>query len=115
MPEAGSRTKIAIYSRNENVDPGEHVGQRGSRIRAIVDELRGEMIDVIKWSSNAEEHIAASLSPAKVLQVSLDEENKVARVVVPDSSFHWPLARKGRTPDLQRSYRLENRYKSELT
>lgn len=99
--EAGSRTKIAIYSRNENVDPvGACVGQRGSRIRAIVDELRGEMIDVIKWSSNAEEYIAASLSPAKVLQVSLDEENKVARVVVPDFQLSLAIGKEGQNARL---------------
>lgn len=99
--EAGSRTKIAIYSRNENVDPvGACVGQRGSRIRAIVDELKGEMIDVIKWSSNAEEYIAASLSPAKVLQVSLDEESKVARVIVPDFQLSLAIGKEGQNARL---------------
>lgn len=99
--EAGSRTKIAIYSRNENVDPvGACVGQRGSRIRAIVDELRGEMIDVIKWSSDTEEYIAASLSPAKVLQVSLDEENKIARVVVPDFQLSLAIGKEGQNARL---------------
>jgi len=99
--EAGSRTKIAIYSRNENVDPvGACVGQRGSRIRAIVDELRGEMIDVIKWSSNDEEYIAASLSPAKVLQVELDEENKIARVIVPDSQLSLAIGKEGQNARL---------------
>ena len=79
LPEkAGSRTKIAIHSRNEDVDPvGACVGQKGSRIRAIVDELKGEMIDVIKWSNNPEEYIASSLSPAKVVQVDLDEEPRL--------------------------------------
>lgn len=99
--EAGSRTKIAIHSRNENVDPvGACVGQRGSRIRAIVDELKGEMIDVIKWSSNTEEYIAASLSPAKVLQVTLDEENKVARVVVPDFQLSLAIGKEGQNARL---------------
>ncbi len=99
--EAGSRTKIAIYSRNEDVDPvGACVGQRGSRIRAIVDELRGEMIDVIKWSNKAEEYIAASLSPAKVLQVDLDEENKVARVVVPDFQLSLAIGKEGQNARL---------------
>ncbi len=99
--EAGSRTKIAIYSRNEDVDPvGACVGQRGSRIRAIVDELKGEMIDVIKWSSNNEEYIAASLSPAKVLQVSLDEESKVARVVVPDFQLSLAIGKEGQNARL---------------
>ncbi|NLE24738.1 MAG: transcription termination/antitermination protein NusA, partial [Clostridiaceae bacterium] len=99
--EAGSRTKIAIFSRNENVDPvGACVGQRGGRIRAIVDELRGEMIDVIKWSSNDEEYIAASLSPAKVLQVDLDDESKVARVVVPDFQLSLAIGKEGQNARL---------------
>jgi len=99
--EAGSRTKIAIYSRNENVDPvGACVGQRGGRIRAIVDELRGEMIDVIKWSPNDEEYIAASLSPAKVLQVDLDEENKIARVIVPDFQLSLAIGKEGQNARL---------------
>jgi len=99
--EAGSRTKIAIYSRNENVDPvGACVGQKGGRIRAIVDELRGEMIDVIKWSQNDEEYIAASLSPAKVLQVDLDEENKVARVIVPDFQLSLAIGKEGQNARL---------------
>jgi N utilization substance protein A len=99
--EAGSRTKIAIFSRNENVDPvGACVGQRGGRIRAIVDELRGEMIDVIKWSSIDEEYIASSLSPAKVLQVDLDEESKVARVVVPDFQLSLAIGKEGQNARL---------------
>lgn len=99
--EAGSRTKIAIFSRNENVDPvGACVGQRGGRIRAIVDELRGEMIDVIKWNANDEEYIAASLSPAKVLQVDLDDENKVARVVVPDFQLSLAIGKEGQNARL---------------
>lgn len=99
--EAGSRTKVAITSRNENVDPvGACVGQRGSRIRAIVDELRGEMIDVIKWSSNIEEYIAASLSPAKVLQVEIDEENKMARVIVPDFQLSLAIGKEGQNARL---------------
>lgn len=99
--EAGSRTKIAISSKNENVDPvGACVGQRGSRIRAIVDELQGEMIDVIKWNSNDEEYIAASLSPAKVLRVDIDEENKVARVIVPDFQLSLAIGKEGQNARL---------------
>jgi|LSQX01.3.fsa_nt_gb N utilization substance protein A len=99
--EAGSRTKIAIHSRNEDVDPvGACVGQKGSRIRAIVDELKGEMIDVIKWSSNPEEYIASSLSPAKVVQVDLDEEAKVARVIVPDFQLSLAIGKEGQNARL---------------
>ena len=99
--EAGSRSKIAIYSKNENVDPvGACVGQKGSRIRAIVDELKGEMIDVIKWSSNPEEYIASSLSPAKVVRVDTDEEQKVARVIVPDFQLSLAIGKEGQNARL---------------
>lgn len=99
--EAGSRTKIAIFSKNENVDPvGACVGQKGSRIRSIVDELKGEMIDVIKWSSNPEEYIASSLSPAKVVRVDVDEENKVARVIVPDFQLSLAIGKEGQNARL---------------
>lgn len=99
--EAGSRTKIAIFSRNENVDPvGACVGQKGSRIRAIVDELKGEMLDVIKWSSNAQEYIASSLSPAKVVRVDVNEENKVARVIVPDFQLSLAIGKEGQNARL---------------
>lgn len=99
--EAGSRTKIAISSRNENVDPvGACVGQKGSRIRAIVDELRGEMIDVIKWSPIEEDYIASALSPAKVLQVGLDEDTRIARVVVPDFQLSLAIGKEGQNARL---------------
>ncbi len=99
--EAGSRTKIAIHSRNENVDPvGACVGQKGSRIRAIVDELHGEMIDVIKWSSIQEDYIASALSPAKVVQVSLDEDSRIARVVVPDFQLSLAIGKEGQNARL---------------
>ena len=99
--EAGSRTKIAIHSRNEDVDPvGACVGQKGSRIRAIVDELRGEMIDVIKWGSNPEDYIANSLSPAKVLQVDLNVDAKVARVIVPDFQLSLAIGKEGQNARL---------------
>ena len=99
--EPGSRTKIAIFSKNENVDPvGACVGQKGGRIRAIVEELRGEMIDVIKWSSNPEEYIASSLSPAKVIRVDTDEENKVARVIVPDFQLSLAIGKEGQNARL---------------
>jgi N utilization substance protein A len=99
--EAGSRTKIAIFSKNENVDPvGACVGQKGSRIRSIVDELKGEMLDVIKWSSNPEEYIASSLSPAKVVRVDVDDENKVARVVVPDFQLSLAIGKEGQNARL---------------
>ncbi len=99
--EAGSRSKIAIFSKNENVDPvGACVGQKGSRIRAIVDELKGEMIDVIKWSSNPQEYIASSLSPAKVVRVDTDDEQKVARVIVPDFQLSLAIGKEGQNARL---------------
>ena len=99
--EAGSRTKIAIFSKNENVDPvGACVGQKGSRIRAIVEELRGELIEVIKWSSIPHEYIASSLSPPKVLRVDIDEENKVARVIVPDFQLSLAIGKEGQNARL---------------
>ncbi len=99
--EAGSRTKIAIFSKNENVDPvGACVGQKGSRIRSIVEELKGEMLDVIKWSSNPQEYIASSLSPAKVVRVDVDEINKVARVIVPDFQLSLAIGKEGQNARL---------------
>lgn len=99
--EAGSRTKLAIHSRQENVDPvGACVGQKGSRIRAIVDELRGEMIDVIKWSPIPEDYIGSALSPAKVVQVTLDEDTHIARVVVPDFQLSLAIGKEGQNARL---------------
>ena len=69
-------------------------------IRAIVEELRGEMIDVIKWISNPEEYIASSLSPAKVIRVDTDEENKVARVIVPDFQLSLAIGKEGQNARL---------------
>ena len=100
--EAGSRTKIAIASRNEDVDPARRL--RPASVEAesglLWKNLNGEMIDVIKWSSNAEEYIAASLSPAKVLQVEVDEENKMARVIVPDFQLSLAIGKEGQNARL---------------
>ena len=94
--EAGSRSKIAVVSHDENVDPmGACVGPKGSRVQYIVNELRGEKIDIIKWSKNPEEFIANSLSPAKVLEVVCDEETKSAKVVVDDSQLSLAIGKEG--------------------
>ena len=99
--EPGSRTKIAVYSREDNVDPvGACVGQKGIRVQAIVDELRGEKIDIIKWSSNAEEYISSSLSPAKVVRVDTDEEEKSATVTVPDFQLSLAIGKEGQNARL---------------
>lgn len=94
--EAGSRSKIAVYSNDENVDPmGSCVGPKGTRVQKIVDELKGEKIDIIKWSKNPEEFIAAALSPAKVLEVVADEETKSAKVVVEDNQLSLAIGKEG--------------------
>ncbi len=94
--EAGSRTKIAVYSEDDNVDPvGSCVGQKGSRIDRIVSELGSEKIDVIPWSSDPIEYIANSLRPAKVLMVQINEDEKAAKVVVPDYQLSLAIGREG--------------------
>ena len=99
--EPGSRTKIAVFSKDENVDPvGACVGQKGTRVQAIVDELRGEKIDIIKWSSNPEELISASLSPAKVVRVDVNEEEKSAKATVPDYQLSLAIGKEGQNARL---------------
>lgn len=95
--EAGSRTKLAVYTEYEEVDPiGACVGTRGSRVQAIVDELHGEKIDIITWSENPEELIANVLSPAKVEKVIIAESGeKVATVVVPDYQLSLAIGKEG--------------------
>jgi len=99
--EAGSRTKIAVFSRDENVDPvGACVGQRGTRVQAIVDELRGEKIDIIKWSNDPVDYISSSLSPAKVIRVDVNETEKSAKVVVPDFQLSLAIGKEGQNARL---------------
>lgn len=99
--EPGSRTKIAVYSKDENVDPvGACVGQKGTRVQAIVDELRGEKIDIIKWSTNPEVFISNSLSPAKVIRVDVNEEEKSAKVTVPDYQLSLAIGKEGQNARL---------------
>ena len=95
--EAGSRTKIAVYTEDENVDPvGACVGTRGSRVQAIVDELNGEKIDIIFWSDDPEELIANVLSPAKVEEVIIeDEEERSATAIVPDYQLSLAIGKQG--------------------
>jgi N utilization substance protein A len=94
--EAGSRSKIAVYSNDEEVDPmGACVGPKGVRVQNIVNELKNEKIDIIKWSKNPEEFIANSLSPAKVLSVVVDEESKSAKVVVEDNQLSLAIGKEG--------------------
>ena len=99
--EAGSRTKIAVSSDDENVDPvGSCVGQKGSRIDRIVSEIGNEKIDVIPWSSDPIEFIANSLRPAKVLMVQINEDQKAAKVVVPDYQLSLAIGREGQNARL---------------
>jgi len=99
--EPGSRTKIAVYSKDDNVDPvGACVGQKGTRVQAIVDELRGEKIDIIKWSNNPKEYISSSLSPAKVVRVDVNEEDKSAKVTVPDFQLSLAIGKEGQNARL---------------
>ena len=94
--EAGSRSKIAVVSHDENVDPmGACVGPKGARVQNIVNELKGEKIDIIKWSKNPEEFIENSLSPAKVLSVTVDEDKKSAKVIVDDSQLSLAIGKEG--------------------
>lgn len=94
--EAGSRSKIAVYSHDESVDPmGACVGPKGVRVQNIVNELKNEKIDIIKWSKDPVEFIANSLSPAKVLSVEVDEESKSAKVVVEDNQLSLAIGKEG--------------------
>ncbi|WP_279146243.1 transcription termination factor NusA, partial [Clostridium tyrobutyricum] len=94
--EAGSRTKIAVHSNDENVDPmGACVGPKGIRVQSIVNELKNEKIDIIKWSKLPEEYIANALSPAKVLDVDIDEDNKFAQIVVDDDQLSLAIGKEG--------------------
>ncbi|MBQ4233690.1 MAG: transcription termination/antitermination protein NusA, partial [Firmicutes bacterium] len=94
--EAGSRSKIAVMTHDENVDPvGSCVGTRGSRVQAVVDELRGEKIDIVAWSDEPGRLISSALSPAKVEMVLIDEEGKSATVVVPDYQLSLAIGKEG--------------------
>lgn len=99
--EAGSRSKIAVYSRDPNIDAvGACVGPRGLRIQAIVNELRGEKIDVISYDPEPDRFVANALSPAKVTSVTIDEANKVAHVVVPDYQLSLAIGKEGQNARL---------------
>lgn len=100
--EAGSRTKIAVYSSDENVDPvGACIGPRGTRVEQIVDSLNGEKIDIIKYSDNPKEFISAALAPSDVINVDIDDENaKSCHVIVPDSQLSLAIGNKGQNARL---------------
>ena len=99
--EAGSRSKVAVASRQQGLDPvGATVGQRGARVQAVVAELGGEKIDVIDWSEDASTFVAKALSPAQVIEVRIDEEHRIANVVVPERMLSLAIGREGQNARL---------------
>lgn len=99
--EAGFRSKIAVYTQDENVDPvGACVGPRGARVQTVANELRGEKIDIVRWSDSTEEWIANALSPAKVTSVTIFEDQKMARVIVPDHQLSLAIGKEGQNARL---------------
>lgn len=99
--DAGSRSKVAVYSPNENIDPvGSCVGQKGIRIQNIINELGGEKIDVIEWSEDPATFISAALLPAQVLAVDIKEEERFAQVIVPDDQLSLAIGKSGQNARL---------------
>lgn len=99
--EAGSRTKLAVWSADSNVDPiGACVGPRGQRVNNIVEELKGEKVDIIKWSEDPGEYVAAALAPADVVSVTTFEDGKSCRVMVPDDQLSLAIGREGQNARL---------------
>jgi len=94
--EAGSRTKLAVFSSEEGIDPiGSCVGQKGTRVQAVIEELGGEKIDIIEWNEKPEKFIAAAISPAKVVSVSINEDKKEAKVSVPEDQLSLAIGKQG--------------------
>ena len=99
--EPGHRSKIAVVSHDRNVDPvGACVGAKGSRVRMVMNELRGEKIDIIKWTDTTEEFVANALSPAKVKEVRVQEEGQTALVIVPDYQLSLAIGKEGQNARL---------------
>jgi N utilization substance protein A len=99
--EPGMRSKIAVFSKNDNVDSiGACVGPKGMRVQAIVQELKGEKIDIVRWDNNVREFIANSLSPAQVVSVMIDEGEKSAQVVVPNHQLSLSIGKEGQNARL---------------
>lgn len=99
--EPGARSKIAVASRDANLDPvGACVGPKGSRVRMVVEELRNERVDVIQWSEDPAVYVANALSPAKVTEVIIDNENHYATVVVPDDQLSLAIGKEGQNARL---------------
>jgi N utilization substance protein A len=120
--EAGSRSKIAVSSREDNVDPvGACVGPKGMRVQAVVDQLNGEKIDIIEWNENPDILVANALNPAEVIKVIVNEDEKVARVIVPDFQLSLAIGKEGQNARLAAKLtgwkvdiKNETRYQEEL-
>lgn len=99
--EAGSRTKIAVYSNDPNVDPvGACVGFSGARVKSIVDELNGEKLDIVVWSNDIKTFIANSLSPSEVIETFTDSKNKICRVIVDENQLSLAIGKEGQNARL---------------
>ncbi|MBU8906974.1 transcription termination factor NusA [Desertibacillus haloalkaliphilus] len=99
--EAGDRSKIAVHAEDPEVDPvGSCVGPKGQRVQTIVDELKGEKIDIVRWSEDPVEYVANALSPSKVLEVNVDEEEKMTQVIVPDYQLSLAIGKRGQNARL---------------
>ncbi len=115
--EAGHRTKIAVASNEPNVDPvGACVGARGSRVRQVVNELKGEKVDIVEWNPDTKAFIAEALSPARVQEVRLDDEEETATVIVPDHQLSLAIGKEGQNARLAArlsGYRIDIRSESQ--
>ena len=99
--DAGSRSKVAVYSPDPNIDPvGSCVGAKGVRIQNVINELNGEKIDVIEWDEDPSIYIAAALLPAQILAVDIKEEEKFAEVIVPDDQLSLAIGKAGQNARL---------------
>ena len=99
--DLGLRSKVAVYSPNENIDPvGSCVGQKGIRIQNIINELNGEKIDIIEWNEDPSIYISAALLPAKVMAVDINEEERFAQVIVPDDQLSLAIGKSGQNAKL---------------
>lgn len=99
--EAGDRSKISVYAEDPEIDPvGSCVGQRGQRVQAIVGELQGEKIDIIEWSDDPVVYVSNALSPSKVIDVLVNEEEKATTVIVPDYQLSLAIGKRGQNARL---------------
>src|SRR5207248_10100083 len=117
--EAGHRSKIAVTSRESNVDPvGACVGPKGSRVRMVVNELRGEKVDIIPWAADASRFVSNALSPAKVKEVRIDPDTQTAEVIVPDFQLSLAIGKEGQNARLAArltGWRIDIKSESQLS